>query len=1092
MCTNDPGPVSGEATPAEPTRCDCGAGLVAMAKFCVECGRPVAPRCEGCGADLPGGAKFCPQCGQGTTASSAPAPTGERRHLTVMFAELADAAVLADRLDPEDMRDVVRAFQQRCTEAVARRGGHIARYMGDSVLIYFGFPHAHPDSAARALAAGLEIVDPSPGVGSRPSVVVAELRVRAGVHAGTVFIGEMGHGERREIDDVVGDTPNIAARLQALARPGELMVSGTVKRIVGAGFEAESLGEFELKGIAEPVSVLRVIRAVDEPPPATRLVGRDAELHLIDHAWTAAVAGEVNVVLVAGEPGVGKSGLIRTALQRSGPHAEVVHLRGEENREHTAFAPIVRVLREELGIASDVPGDLAEAEIAASCVARGLSADDTAPWLCLMADVSPDRYPVPDVSLEARRVRMIEAAANWLATSGLGRDEMPDRTPIAVVVDDLHWCDTSTAEVLDRLRVVLAPRGALLLLTSREPSLPVSMQPPRLTTLPLSRLDRGASTELLLGLPGVEQLNGEEIAAIVRASEGIPLFIEQFARGVADTRSATGRAAIPITLQDSLLARLDRLGEARSVAKAASVLGREFDPEVLRHMAPELRAVDVGLDSLVAAGLLERLDTPSGTRFRFSHSLMEQAAYESQLRDARVRFHRRAVVALEALRPDLVEQEPEVVARHHEQAGDHEPAIAMYEKAARRAASRHAMGESAALVGRALDLLPMLEAGDGRDRTELNLLSLQVAAVNAVHGYANPEGVVAQDRYLAVARRLGDQMSETVALIYIASRYVATGEAEPSRQTCAAMIAGADELGVPYFRLAARSVQAGCLAMTADYPAAIEAGVQGLEALSLVDHPFPAGVVNPAHLCWSSMSLAHWAMGEIDEAIRAADEGVDARFGASAPDPQGLGVGLVYRAWVHLLDDDHALARRDAEAALRIGREQSIAWLVWSAEVYGAIAVCALEPSAEADARLADVVGQYNETSGPSVRYHGYAELALGMYRRGEVGAALAQLELLRADAARLGGAFCEEELIRSQIIIHASEGAFEKASALHREGQELAAARSASGWSLRLAVAAAEFPELADDAKPTVAASLNLLRGSGTTGLERRAALLR
>ena len=1077
----------------------CGAASPEGARFCMECGAPLEAACERCGTLLPPAAKFCPECGvaakpTGSDSRDAAAEKsgvrgGERRHLTVLFADLVDSTRMADRLDPEDMRDVLRMFQQHCGEVVAARGGHVARYMGDGVLIYFGYPRAEEDSATQAVRASLEITagvseliaDQVDADGAAPN----SLSARVGIHAGTVFVGEMGHGERVEEADVVGDTPNIAARLQSLARPGEVVMSAGVRSIVADEFESTSLGTHELKGIGQPVEVFRADRPKASGRYMLPLIGRDVELDVIAEQWAAVNGGAAEVVVVSGEPGVGKSRLIHAAAQRLEVDDRVrIELQCEESQQHTAFGPITRLVRQELELSIDEPDDAVRRTLAAECGKRGLDPAEVVPFLATMFGLgADDAFSLPEISAEGRRTRLIEIVATWL-TSAI------ERRPLLVLVDDLHWADSSTCEVLERIRSQEQERstGALFLFSSRHSALPVSIRPLRATSVLLPRLDEATAGELLASAVGDDALSREELLAIVRASEGIPLYIEQFGRGVAEARTASGSAAIPITLQDSLMARLDRLGDARDVAQTASVLGREFVVGVIERMAPEIPALRQQLDALVTAGVLQRSDSPYGLRFRFTHSLMERASYESMLRSRRKELHRRAMASIDAEFPDLRSREPAVLAHHHERAGDVDEAVGLFFAAAQQHAARYAQTEAGSLARRALDLLQRLPVGAARDRREMELLAIQLNAIHTESGYADPSAVPVQDRYLEVADRVGDPLGGVIAQIYIASRHMSLGESTRSISSSQAMVERAEKLGIPYLELSARSVQSGCCAMAAGYRETIEAAEHGLLALEKVDHPFPAAVTNPAYLCTAAQGLALWAVGEPDRAIAVADRGVAFRFGDGVADPQGVGVSLLYRAWLHLLAENLDEACEDADAALRLGHEQGVAWLQWSARVFAAIARVRRDRPPGLDPELVAAVEEYNPRSGPTVRYLGNAELARSRARAGEHERALELLRDLRRNAADNGGAFCEEELFAAEVEILLDLGDLDAARQVYRSGRDLVEARGAHGWALRLGVSLSRHPATRPDAVADLAESLARGNGTGSTVLEQTA----
>ncbi|MBR0830656.1 AAA family ATPase [Bradyrhizobium manausense] len=699
-------------------------------------------------------------------------PEAERRQLTVMFVDLVDSTALAARLDPEEMAEVLRNYQSAVAAAIARFEGHVAKYMGDGVLAYFGYPHAHESEAERAVRAGLAAVAAMHSLGSAHG---APLAARIGIATGPVVVGELiGEGAARE-ETVVGDTPNLAARLQTLAEPGTVVISARTRELIGELFALAELGLQILKGFPGPVRAWRVVGegAAESRFEAlhgaglTPLVGRDNEIGLLLEHWERAKDGEGQVVLLTGEPGIGKSRLVRALRGRleNEPHTPLSHYCSPHHQTSPLY-PVIGLLERAAGFAADDPAatrlDKLEALLA-------LSTDDVAtvvPLVAALMSVETNaRYPPLDMSPHRQKERTLDQLVDQV----LG---LATRRPVLALYEDVHWADPTSLELLDLLvdRVQSAP--VLVLITFRPEFEPPWMRYAHVAALTLSRLSRRQGAAMVARLSGGKALPPAVLDQIIAKTDGVPLFVEELTRTVLETdllRDEGDRyalagplppMAIPTTLQESLLARLDRLAPAREVAQVAAAIGREFSHELLAIATalPE-NDLQVALDDLVGSGLVFRRGTPPQATYSFKHALVQDAAYTTLMRAKRQRLHARIAAALEQHFPETVQAQPELVAHHYTEGGLTEPATDYWLKAGQRAIARSAMAEALAQLRNGLKLLVGLPEADRR-RRELDLQVALGVALMATQGWAAPEAGRANAR----ARELCEQIGATAQL----------------------------------------------------------------------------------------------------------------------------------------------------------------------------------------------------------------------------------------------------------------------------------------------------------------------------------------
>jgi class 3 adenylate cyclase/predicted ATPase len=699
------------------------------------------------------------------------APEAERRQLTVMFCDLADSTKLSRQLDPEDLREVVRAYQATATEVIHQYEGHMAQYLGDGLLIYFGWPVAHEDDAQRAAHAGLGIVEAittnlNPRLEQEKGV---QLAVRLGIHTGPVVVGEMGGGGRHE-NLATGETVNIAARLEGLAASNTVMISNVTARLLRDAFVLEDLGPHELKGVADPMQVFRVLGPLEAHEDETVvagvpfLVGRDEEMGLLLRRWEQSKDGHGQVVLISGAAGIGKSSLtevLRAHVRDDGMSR--IAFRCSSYHKNSALYPVIAHVERLLNFQREDAPETNLDKLEQGLQGYSLPLEEVVPLLAALLSVPlNDRYPKPTLTPQQQKQQTLDALVAWML-------EEAERRPVLVAWEDLHWADPSTLEMLGLVLEQTPTVPMLHMLTFRpEFELPWPTRS-HMTPITLNRLERSQVEALITHLARGKALPSEVIEHIVAKTDGVPLYVEELTkmllesdllREQEDQYTLTGpllTVAIPDTLQDSLMARLDQLNTAKEVAQLGSVLGREFAYDMLQAISPQDEAtLQAGLARLVGAELFYQRGRPPQARYIFKHALIQDAAYASLLRSTRQQIHTKVAGILIERFPELAETQPELPAYHYAQAGLAEPAVDYWQVAAERAIQRSAYVEAIHSLDQALAQLAELPPGTARDQRELSLQMMKLAPLYPVKGYSAPECDETSARALTLCRSVGD------------------------------------------------------------------------------------------------------------------------------------------------------------------------------------------------------------------------------------------------------------------------------------------------------------------------------------------------
>ncbi len=847
----------------------------------------------------------------------------ERRHLTVMFCDIVGSTVLSERLEADDLLDVLRRYQNFCASVIGTNEGYIARFVGDGILAYFGYPMAHEDAPVHALHAALGITE---GIGTLQLPADTKLSVRIGIASGVVIVGDLiGAGAAVE-QPAIGVAPNLAARVQGTAGPNEIVVADVTYRLTQEAFEFEDLGKREFRGISEPVRIWRLLRERSGGSEAvtygrwaqTAFADRSEQLDLARRQWRQVRDGSGRVMMISGEPGIGKSRFVHQFLREVGDEAMVQIYQANPYNQDSPLYPLIQRFRLIADIDRGDSSDVIRQKLGEVVVGEGAEREARLDiFASLLSPVAIDQ-PHSQVVAKQQRERTLEAIVDYFVMRSRAQ-------PIVVVVDDFQWLDPTSVELLDRIIHAIPKERVYVLVTSRagfhSPWDPL----PHATRLEMGRLPQEDTRALIAGLAQGTSLTKAVINDIVEKTDGIPLFVEELTKSVVELdfeRSAKGRrkprdgagAGVPISLQDSLMERLDRVGPAKTVARVGAVLGRSFSRELIAVVG-DFKAdyLESALTTLSDAGLVYReIDQRGKESFVFKHGLVQEAAYDSLLREERQRLHGASAEALHRLFPQLEEDRPDLLANHLSAAGEHEKAARLWLQAARISLAQSAIVEAVHHLRRGLDALDQLKEAPEVQALRLQLLIRLGPALISLHGPGSAEVEEIYTRGYELCRSLPE--SQDHFPVYWGWWRLSRDFNEMGRRADE-LLSRATARRDEELLLQAHHCQWAAHFNQGDFRGCLEHIEQGLELYEKGDYRTHATLYgnHDAKVCGhGERSLVYWLLGRPEEAMEAERQ---ARAWMEA-----LGHG---GSWMHHKDIAimHRLYRRDASEVLRIAEE---------------------------------------------------------------------------------------------------------------------------------------------------------------------------
>jgi predicted ATPase/class 3 adenylate cyclase len=1036
-------------------------------------------------------------------------PEAERRQLTVLFCDLVNSTVLAARLDPEEWREVVRAYQATSAEVIQRFGGHIAQYLGDGLLVYCGYPQAHEDDAPRAVRSGIGLVEAMAKLNARLAREHGlRLSIRVGIHTGLVVVGEIGSGGRHE-QLAMGETPNVAARLQGLAAPDTVVISASTFRLVQGLFECRQLGPQTLKGVSTPVPVYQVIREsvtqsrleVAGPAGLTPLVGREQEVGLLLERWAQVKDGLGQVVWLSGEAGIGKSRLVQVLKDHV---AHEPHLRWEcrcsPYYQNSAFYPLIDLFQRALRLTSDdAPDDklrkleeaLALTPSPAMREKDEVRGSDWQPISSLTPALSqrereerlemvplfaallslplPERYPALSMPPQRLKQKTMEAVLRVLQA-------LAARQPVLFIVEDLHWGDPSTLELLSLL-IDQGPTARILTLLVFRPE----FQPPwgfraHVTPMTLTRLPHQQTEALVERVLGGKGLPAEVRRQIVTKTDGVPLFVEELTKMVLESGLLREQAgayeltgplpslAIPATLHDSLMARLDRLATVKEVAQLGATLGRAFPYDLLQAVAPwDEATLQHALARLVEGELLYQRGLPPDATYLFKHALIQEAAYQSVLKSRRQQAHQRIAQVLEERFPDTAQTQPELLAHHFTEAGLNAQAVPYWQRAGQRAVERSANLEAVAHLTKGLEVLAILPDTPERAQQELVLQTTLGPALMVTKGYSAPEMLQAYARARELCQQAGDTPQLFQVLRGLWYFYLQRVELRTARELGEQLLTLAQHVGDPALLLEAHYALGNTVNYLGEFAAAQAHFAQGM---ALYDpqrhrsHAFRYGQ-DPGVICRAYAGLTLWLLGYPDQALQRSHEALT--LARELAHPFSLGFALYFAAFLHHFRREWHLTEERAAVLIALATEQGFAlWGALGRFIRGwALTERPAEPVAgqrqveEGMAQMQQGLAALRAIPAEVVRPYGLALLAKAAAKVGQVEEGLTLLAEALALTNDKEERRWEAELHRpkGEILLARFAEHYAEAETCFRQALNVARRQEAKSWELRAAM---------------------------------------
>jgi predicted ATPase/class 3 adenylate cyclase len=1026
---------------------------------------------------------------QSPTPSSTHHASGERRQLTVMFCDLVGSTALSAQLDPEELREVVRAYQATCSEVIQRYDGHIAQHLGDGLLVYFGYPVAHEDDAQRAVRAGLEILASLQPLNAQlPPTVRARLphpvQVRIGVHTGLVVIGEIGSMDKREIL-ALGETPNIAARVQGQAAPDQVVISAVTYHLVEGLFDCEDRGRPELKGVVTPLTLYRVVKAGEAQSRfqvvvrkgLTPLVGREHEHGLLRERWERVKDGEGQVVLLSGEPGIGKSRLVevlKDTVEREGTGC--LELRCSPYAQNSALYPVIEHIQCILHFQADETPETKLEKLQRTLAGSRFPQVDTLPLLAALLSLPPpEGYPPLALSPQRQKEKTHEAIVTWLC-------EQAKQQAVTYVWEDLHWADPSTLDLLTLFLAQVPTARLLAVLTFRPEFTPPWGAGSYLSQLTLSRLGRTHVELMVAKVTGGKALPVEIVQQIASKTDGVPLFVEELTKMVMESIESIGSVkghgwsplplGIPTTLQDALMARLDRLGTAKEIAQVGATIGREFNYALLQAVSPlDEGTLQRGLKQLVEAELVYQSGILPQARYLFKHALVQDVAYLSLLKSRRQQLHQQVAQVLSEQFPETVATQPELVAQHYTAAGLIAQGIPYWQQAGQRASQRGANAEAVSHLTTGLELLRTLPDTPARTQQELTLQLTLGALLTATKGFAAPEVEQTYRRARALCEQTGDREQVFPALRGLTLYYSMRLEHQTACALADQMLTIAQDAQDSGLLIEAYHRQGATRLWIGEFLAA-RAHLE--QAIALYDpqrhraHALRYGA-DPGVACRLIAVQVLWILGYPDQALRRAQEAL--AMAQELSHVNTLGYGLSSMAYIYHARGEWQAAQEWAEACVAFATEVGLPYFVAQNSIKLGSALAAQGHYQEGITKMRHGLAAQRATGGQGLQQLWLALQVEAYIETGQIEEGWTALEEALAIRPKYGERYWEAELyrlkgqltlkqfgVRSPRSAAPSTQAEVKADACFQQAIDTAREMSAKSFELRAATSLARL----------------------------------
>ena len=1006
-----------------------------------------------------------------TPSNGIEASAGERRQLTVMFCDLVGSTALSEKLDPEELRILLHDYRSICGGIISRYEGFLARYVGDGILSYFGWPKAHEEDAERALRAALEIVQAVKQVSSTET-----LSVRIGIATGPVVIGEQA-GVGGESRLAVGSTPNLAARLQGLATADQVVIASSTRRLVGDAFDIADLGEHELKGMSEPVHAWQVVAVSTVPSRfeaatrglATPLVGREQEIGLLLDHWQQAQEGEGQVVLLSGEPGIGKSRVASTLRQRLADQGVgTLHLQCSPYHVNSALYPVINNFDRALRFARDETNESKLDKLEALIVGHyGRPVADVRFMAVMLSIPCEARYGAAPMTPQKQKDETLRTLVDLT-------EDVARKRPTLMLFEDAHWSDPTTLETFDLLIDRVKAFPLLVVLTHRPEFRSNWASQGHVMSLNLSKLTRGQSSAIVSKLTGSKRLPVDLLENILTKTDGVPLFVEELTKSILESGEikdagdhydyvGTNRSVtIPATLRDSLMSRLDRDQAVKEIAQIGGAIGREFSYELIAAVAPHAKTdLDTALNQLTEAGLAFRRGTPPEATFTFKHALVQDAAYDSLLKSRRQELHAKIAQVIEEQFPATQDAEPELLAHHLTAAGRGEAAIAYWQKAGRLAIRRLAIKEAISHLNQGMGINAALPQSAERDARELGLRTPLGTAWLANKGWAAPEVWSSYHPALTLAKSLGRH--DALVPIYngLWSNVLVQGRIAESVEWVNEMLSFSEAIGESDLLLEAHRMACGTHFYLGNLAKSRAHGDNVVAMYSAEQHRHIADIINvdPKTTIGVYSSPATWIQGYPDRAAQLGEASI--AHAHQRNHPFNLGYALTAGSMVWHFRGEHEQVLERAEEAERLGRAHRLLYVSEvMAQIFKGVAWLGAGRLTEGITQLRGSMQRWNASGAGVLMPYLRVVLAEGLARSGDLEGGMSLIEESLDQIARPGWEerWSLAEVLRLKGWIEQQQGNLEAAEDDFLASLKIGREQQAKSWELRTSMSLARL----------------------------------
>ena len=1011
----------------------------------------------------------------GTADDNAPParqmPDAERRQLTVVFCDVVGSTALSERMDPEDLREVIRSYQDVCGRIVARHNGYVARYMGDGIMVYFGYPRSHENDAERAVRCGLKIIE---GVTELMLPTQEHLQVRVGMATGLAVVGDIIGADASLERAVVGETPNVAARLQGLAEPNTVVIGANTRRLVAGLFELEDLGTHRVKGISEPVQAWRALR---ELSTASRFdavhhgdmgahLGRADEAAKLTQAWRKAREGAGQVLMISGEPGIGKSRIVKVLRDEIGeePH-HAVRLQCSSHFSNTALYPFVDYLQRASQMARDDDDQDRVAKLASLLSVAGEVPAERVALLAALLSIAPsDQFPLPELTPQVQRRRTLEAFVEQF-------DQLSRDKPVLLILEDLHWSDPTSLELTGLLMGRGQSLASLIALTFRPDFSPPWQLGNATTRVELSRLGPEDVRALATQVAGGKRLPDDVLTQIFEKTDGVPLFVEELTKAVLESdlihEGAEGytlsrplpHLEIPTTLQDSLMARLDNLAPVREAAQIGAVIGRSFSYELLALVSP-MRAgqLQIALQQLADAELVNPQGKPPESTYTFKHALVQDAAYGSLLRSRRQELHARIAELIEERFPETSETRPELVAWHYGEGQRSKRAVSWWQRAGQLAIQRSANLEAIQQLSNALGQLGHLPPSGEHEALELELRSLLGMALMATRGYAAEDVLINFGRARELCGALGESPRVFVVLFGLWLFHLVRADRDECSELAEEILSFAQKSGDSGLLVEATGASALTCFYRGQHVAARKHADEALSLYRFETHRRNVFVYgdDPGVYGHIYRALSLWFQGYPDQALESMQSGH--ALALEVRHPFTIAGTLAFLAQLHYLRREPEELEKVNDQCFTLSTEQGFPLFTSVSMLYRGWPLTLRGRVAEAVETVRRSILLFRATGALLNVHYFLSHLAEACLAAGQIDEGLAALDEADSLAQHNLDRYYEGELLRLRGALTLGGGNESAAETCFRQAMEIAAKQGARALELRAATSLARL----------------------------------